>query len=191
MLQVKNILCVTSKKYFNNSLKYRSNQHQRHQAAMKKANSIPARQYDLHPLVMLRSYSNPSFSSITTVAILWRRHSYHSLSLWVVHVKCSEHWVQNNQLSHSTHQNNSQRQLCFLYILLGGIFSCGDAWGHAQAEAFTIQVHDTGGECIRCVWCIPGCWLQDVWHITGQGKLHQKTLHELQENHHSCEIWAM
>lgn len=116
---------------------------------------------------MLRSLSNPSLSPITTVvntAIIPSGSA-------VPNVQSKE----TRTISCHTHQNNSQSEVCFLYILLEGICSCGDAWGHAQAEAFTSQVRDTGGECTRCERCVPGCWLQDIWRLTGLGKLHQKT----------------
>lgn len=63
---------------------------------------------------MLRSLSNPSLLSITTVVILCHQHSYHLFCLWVIRAKCSEQRDQNHQLSHTSEQF-TERSLVPLY----------------------------------------------------------------------------
>lgn len=144
MLQLKNISITAS------SLKYRDSQYQHHWATMKKANSI---------------LSTTSFSSITTLVILWYLHRCHFLNLWVILINClnneSRKITCGTQLSRTIHISRSVSSIFFgKNMQLWGCWStCSGKRIHLEdaphgGRIQTINVEHTwrsGAECLTIV----------------------------------------
>lgn len=186
MLRVKNILCITSKKYFNSS-KYRSSQHQRHQAAMKKANSIPARQRDLQPLFQIVSCSD-----------LCLIHPYHPSPPSSTQLSfpqgqpCQMFRAKRPEQSAVTHIRTIHRAKCVSSIFFWkgyavvGMLEDTPRQKHSPVRCVTREVN---AQDVSGAYLDAGCRTSDA--SRGRGSCTRRPLRELQENHHSCEVWAM
>lgn len=105
-----NNFSMLSKKYFNISFKLEVQK----QSTLTSSGCHEESQHHLSTIIHSISFvscsgltlSNTSSSSTITLPVLWHIQRHNSLHLWVIPIKSSER-VQNNQLSHTTHQNNS------------------------------------------------------------------------------------
>ena len=130
--------------------------------------------------------SNTSSSATITLPVLWHIHRYHSLCLWVIPIKSSEQWVQNNQLSHTTHQNNSHN----LKSISSTFFWKEDpnVWmlelvPRQEHSLFGCTTQEVNTQDLCSTHLDAGCRMSDT--SQGRGSCTTWPLHECQKNLHS------